>query len=301
MQHRHCKSYRPHLAWLAVAGLLFAVSARAENTDPVAEWILQNVEQARVEAGAGKLERRAELDSVARERAETIGHLPHEKRLTYGEPVGEQLRASGVRWFRAANAHLDMVRGYMRPEIGLLRSWQNHEQAWSRALGPDYTSIGAASYRAEDGWVVFVAVLVEDLAIPEDLRQVEHGVIRAVNEIRAERGLGELVEMPELSAVARQHSEDMVLRDFVGHVNPDGLGAPERVDLAGIRFVKVAENVQMSRGSKDPVAYAVEQWMTSKGHRRTMLDREFVRTGVGVAIGTQGEFFFTQLFLRPAE
>ena len=31
------------------------------------------------------------------------------------------------------------------------------------------------------------------------------------------------------------------------------------------------------------------------------LEKIVVSMGLGVAIGTQGEFFFTQLFLRPAE
>jgi len=284
---------------LAVAALLSLASlppVRSES-DSAADWVLEQLQEARLEAGVGRLERRDDLDAIAAERAKEIAALPHSRRLVYEHPIGEQLRASGIRWFSSASAHLDMVRGYMRPEIGFLRSWKNYERAWSKAMKPDFDAIGAASQRADDGWVVFVAVLLEELPIPEDLRQVETDLIAAVNEVRAEHGLKELVENPKLGNVARAHSEDMAKRDFVGHVNPEGYGAPERVNVSGINFNKLGENIQMSRGAKDPVAYAVEQWLTSPGHRATMLDEDFERTGVGVAMGEDGTFYFTQLFM----
>ena len=88
------------------------------------------------------------------------------------------------------------------------------------------------------------------------------------------------------------------MRVYLDHVNPEGLGPPERVNLAGVDFEKLAENIASNRGHKQPAAHAVEQWLDSPGHRESMLDPEFEKTGVGVAVGEDGVFYFTQLYLR---
>lgn len=268
--------------------------------DQVADRVVEELQSARVDVGANELKRRGDLDAVALERAKAIAAMPHDQRLSYEQPAGDALRAAGIRWFSASAAHLDMVRGYTHPEIGFMRSWRNYRSAWDRALSDDYTSIGAASHRADDGWVILVAVFVADLKLPQDLRELETAMIRTVNDLRVERGLDRLAEVSQLTAVARGHSEDMAARDYLDHVNPEGLGAPERVNMAGITFQKLGENVGLNRGHKDPVAYAVEQWLGSPGHRDSMLDPEFGKTGAGVAMSDDGVFYFTQLYMRDS-
>jgi uncharacterized protein YkwD len=276
-----------------------SVSASGASAgDPIAERVVEHLQGARVEGGGASLERREDLDAVALDRARTIAGLPHPERLAYEEPISEALRNAGVQWFSAAAAHLDMSRGYTRPEIGFVRSWENYGSAWERALSARYSSIGAASHRAEDGWVIFVAILVEDLRVPEDLREAELALLSKVNSLREDRGLSRLVEVAELSAVARMHSEDMAGREYLDHVNPDGMGPAERVNLAGIDFDKLAENVASNRGHRDPMAHVVEQWLGSPGHRESLLDASFDRTGVGVALDDDGVFYFTQLYMR---
>lgn len=283
--------------WIVVGVTLAAVSSGLSDGDPVAERVFEQLQRARREAGTEELRRRTDLDRAALQRAKTIAAMPHGRRLTHDQPAGDALREAGIRWFSAAAVHLDMVRGYTRPEIGFMRSWQNYETAWDRAMSNDYASIGLATHRAEDGWVILVAVFVEELVFPEDLREVELQLIRAVNEVRAAHDLGRLAELPELSAVARDHSEEMAARDYLGHVNAKGLGPPERVNTAGIAFEKLGENVSLNRGHRDPVASAVEQWLGSRGHRESVLDPAFETTGVGVAIDEDGVFYFTQLYM----
>lgn len=283
---------------IVVWATAIALGPHAQDGDPVADHLVEQLQRARVEHGVDPLERRAELDAVARERASEIAALPHAKRLSYGQTAEESLRAVGIRRFIAAATHLDMVRGYPQPEVGLARSWQNHRSAWERALAERYTSVGAAVRRADDGWVIFVALFVEDLEMPEDLREFEQEMVRRVNELRADHGLDPLVVSPALAAVARRHSEDMAARDYLDHTNLEGLGPPERVSLAGIRYAKLSENVALNRGHKRPVAQAVEQWLDSPRHRASMLDPEVQETGVGVAVNEEGVFYFTQLYLR---
>jgi uncharacterized protein YkwD len=289
---------RSILATVLLTGFVAGSPAVAEPAR-VAGWVVEQLQEARAGAGSAVLEQRPELDAVALERARTIAGLPHKQRLSYEQPIGDQLRVSGTKWFSRAAAHLDMVRGYVRPEIGILRSWQHYDDAWNKALAPDYTAIGAATARGEDGWVVFVAVLIVDLLIPEDPLQLEKAVIEAVNRERTERGLARLIRSPELSAVARGHCEDMIRREFIAHVNPDGMGTAERVDLAGIYFAKLGENVHMNRGAADPISFAIERWLGSPGHRKTMLDPDYVQTGVGAAMADDGRIFLTQLFMVP--
>jgi hypothetical protein len=278
---------------------VFAVVPLPAGSDPVARRVVESVQQARVDHGGPPLERRPELDALAAERARLIARLPHRERLHYDRPPGEQLRAAGIEWFSRAAVHLDMVRGYVQPEIGFLRSWRNYETAWNQVVVGEYTAVGAATARDEDGWVIFVALFLVDLPFRQP-SELEGAVIDEVNRVRSERGLDALVPDPVLAEVARGHSEDMVRREFVGHVNPDGLGAAERADLAGIRFAKLGENVHMNRGADDPVSFAVGRWLESDGHRETMLDPEFSTTGVGAAMAGDGRIFLTQLFAAPA-
>lgn len=286
--------------WVALTPAAGVAPHVAQPVAAVADDVLAEVVAARAALGLDPLERRVALDVVALERALAIAELPHARRLTYGEPIGDQLRRSGVRWFISASTHLDMVRGYVRPAEGIAESWRRHSSSWEKVGDPRYAAIGVGAARAEDGWIVFVAVLLEDMAIPSDLRLVESLTFEAVNRERVERGLPELRATEKLSAVARAHSEDMAARDYVAHVNPEGLGLAARATSAGLVFARIGENIQMSRGADDPVRRAVTGWLESAGHRATMLDVGFVDTGIGVALDESGSLYFTQLFVEPA-
>jgi uncharacterized protein YkwD len=283
---------------LAVALGLLAVAPAA--ADDVADRVVDELQKERAAAGLAPLERRPALDDIALERAKTLAALPHAERLDYDEPIGDLMHKANVPPFLAAAAHNDFVRGFKKPEVGFIKSWHEYPGSWDHVLDAEYTGIGAASLRAEDGFVIFVSVLVSDTPVPKDPRAIEQQIFEAVNEVRVRDGLPRLAEVPELSAVARRHSEDMLRRNFVAHVNPDGDDVAIRVERGGFRnYSKVGENIHMSRNAKDPVSFAVEQWMGSTGHRNTMLDASYARTGVGVAIAEDGSIYFTQVFLSP--
>ena len=54
----------------------------------------------------------------------------------------------------------------------------------------------------------------------------------------------------------------------------------------------------MNVGYKDPARAAVEGWKNSPGHRKNMLGK-FSLTGIGIARGKKGAYFFTQIFIEP--
>jgi uncharacterized protein YkwD len=51
------------------------------------------------------------------------------------------------------------------------------------------------------------------------------------------------------------------------------------------------------RGFFEPAAEAMEGWVNSQGHLANILDARFTETGVGIAVDSEGMFYFTQIFL----
>lgn len=60
---------------------------------------------------------------------------------------------------------------------------------------------------------------------------------------------------------------------------------------------QAAENVAQNMGYNDPASQAVAGWIESEGHRQNIVGN-YNLTGVGVAKNQQGEYYFTQIFIR---
>lgn len=132
-----------------------------------------------------------------------------------------------------------------------------------------------------------------------------------VNEVRASNGVPPLEYDLVLAQIARNHSLDMVARDYYSHDNPDGEGPSERASRQGYYCrrdfgyaysIGVAENIFHGYGlaySTMPPAevafVAMESWMGSSGHRANILDRSYTKEGVGVAVAGRA-VYFTQNF-----
>lgn len=285
-----------------LAGLLQLVLAApvpADAGSDLADLVFTGLGRERGRIGADGIRRVPSLDRIAAKRASRIAGLPHEHRLRADESIGESLREEGYPRTSRGTIRLDLLRGYVNPAAGFVRRWRESPEAWREVLDPKLEEVGLAVRIAPDGWVVMVAVLFEKRGAPPDLRELERRTLTAVNEVRVGYGLPTLAHHEELSHVARLHSEDMARNGYISHRSPDGLNAIQRVRRQGVRFRKLAENIQMSLGMDDPVENAVASWRASPGHRKSMLDTEFVETGVGVAVDDEGALYFTQLFLKP--
>jgi len=132
-----------------------------------------------------------------------------------------------------------------------------------------------------------------------------------VNKVRTDAGAPPLEYDVRLAQVARDHSLDMVARNFYDHDNPDGEGPSERAarqgyhcrrDFGYAHSIGVAENIFKGSGrayvamSPEEVAIAaMESWLGSSGHRENILDRDYTKEGVGVAF-TGATVYFTQKF-----
>jgi uncharacterized protein YkwD len=125
------------------------------------------------------------------------------------------------------------------------------------------------------------------------LKEVEQGMYRLTNELRRRHGLPVLTRDQSLNRVARAHSEDMVRRQYVNHVSPEGRTPQERL-ASGCPYALTltGENIWGAQGTHPLettrlARIIVDTWMSSSGHREAMLQQEFTDTGVGVVAAGQ--------------
>lgn len=120
----------------------------------------------------------------------------------------------------------------------------------------------------------------------------EGDVAKLTNSTRASRGLNQLQYDESLSKVARDHSEDMIRRNFFSHTNPSGESPAQRARRANYPYQYIGENI--AQGYPQPQT-VFDGWMKSSGHRANILRNGYQRIGVGVARGN-GTIMWTQMF-----
>jgi uncharacterized protein YkwD len=116
-----------------------------------------------------------------------------------------------------------------------------------------------------------------------------------VNQYRASHGLPPLSLDARISEQARVHSQNMA----IGTVPFSHDGFTQRVQTIAkvIPYSGAAENVAYNQGYSDPATQAVQGWLRSTGHR-TNIEGQYNLTGIGIAKNSQGEYYFTQIFIR---
>lgn len=123
---------------------------------------------------------------------------------------------------------------------------------------------------------------------------LEAEINRRVNQYRLAKNLPPLKMNAEISYVARKHSQNMANK----HATFSHDGFKQRAKAVGktIPYKAFAENLAYLKGYPDLASVAVQGWIDSPGHRKNM-EGNFNLTGVGIAKNTDGEYYFTQLFL----
>jgi len=283
-----------------IAGIL--AGSAAAVAIPEYSWVdrvFDHLQSARENAGIATLERRASLDDAAQSYARKVVAMPHSRRLARQRPIDRHLEETGIRSFRLAKLHLDMGRGYSDYGEKFSRSWAEYGPGWESATAARFDAVGLGTATSNDGWVVFVAILIDDIKIPTDLRSLERQTLEGINEIRVARGLDPLHYHERLTVAARHYSSKMARFNFFSHTGLDGSTLESRAKYHGLKFRLIAENLHSSRGHDDPVAVALKGWMKSKGHRKSILDGRYTHTGIGVALDQDGRAVFTQLFMLP--
>jgi uncharacterized protein YkwD len=292
---------------LSVASLLLVLAAPVEVAGAeiargkvsVLDEVLGAVQAAREERDAPELLRRAELDEVAEARAREIAAKPPSKRHSKERSIYGFMEDRGLRRPYRVREQIDMQVHAPRPAEGIVERWANLSEAWAFAMNPESDSIGVGEARSADGWLVFVAVVVQEDEAAADPEALERDVLDQVNREREQEGLAPLVPVPALTLLARGHSRDMAARTYFSHSSPEGLTVSQRAERLALDFRRIAENISRSWGVQDPARTAVYGWMTSPGHRENILNAHYIETGVGVALGEDGFLYFTQVFRQP--
>jgi uncharacterized protein YkwD len=102
-----------------------------------------------------------------------------------------------------------------------------------------------------------------------------------MNEARGAHGLGPLRLDRRLRRVARAHSGKMLRTGSFSH------GAfSARIRAAGVRAVRVGENLGWAAGALSQARAIVRLWLTSPEHRANLLRPGYQTVGVGIRKGT---------------
>jgi len=115
---------------------------------------------------------------------------------------------------------------------------------------------------------------------------------------RVRHGLQPFTWDDDARASSRAHSKDMAVRDFFKHENPDGDSPFDRMEAVGIDYRSAAENIAAGYG--DPFQVHAG-WMNSAGHRKNLLNPALERLGVGVYVGGEYGYYYTQNFYTPMD
>ena len=112
----------------------------------------------------------------------------------------------------------------------------------------------------------------------------EQQLVVATNAARTARGCPPLAVDGRLAAAAGGHADDMVRRHYFAHDAPDGTDYQARLRAEGFPpTVATAENIAAGYASAKTV---LADWMSSPGHRATILNCSYTTIGTGYNPGS---------------
>lgn len=154
-----------------------------------------------------------------------------------------------------------------------------------------WSASSEASSQESGKEINLVAMSQSDL----ELAEIAKSAHQQVNEYRASQGLAPLEFNTLISEQAKIHSENMAQQT----VDFSHEGFQDRIEALkdNISYSGAAENIAYNMGYGDPATRAVSGWIESDGHRQNMTGN-YNLTGIGVAVNQEGEYYFTQIFIR---
>ena len=128
-------------------------------------------------------------------------------------------------------------------------------------------------------------------------RSMEGQIFDLINAERRRAGLPALEYNAQLDQMAQIQAENMAHFQKMAHVIPEARlpTLADRARSVGYPFGRIAENVALGFPTAETV---VNGWMTSRGHRENILNRDVVETGIAVRRSKGGALYYCQVFGR---
>lgn len=122
----------------------------------------------------------------------------------------------------------------------------------------------------------------------------EH-MLAMINVVRTGLGLTKVTLNNDLNLIAQQHTDDMIKRNFFGHVNPSGESPEDRRKKANFP-TEVGENLANSV----TLTSAMHGLLRSPIHRANILSSGWTQVGIGLGKEQDGSLKVTQEFTTDA-
>ena len=136
----------------------------------------------------------------------------------------------------------------------------------------------STSFAQQEKYRIYLPLLAQPVPASSASGDFAQRVVELVNQKRTSNGCTPLAVNVALTSAALEHSTDMAVHDFFGHIGSDGSEPWDRMARAGYQWSMAAENI--AAGYKSPES-VVDGWMDSSEHRKYVLDCDLRDTGVG--------------------
>jgi len=115
------------------------------------------------------------------------------------------------------------------------------------------------------------------------------------NAFRVANGRREVFYHHYVARAAFAYAVDMANRNFLDHIDPEGLDPLDRLEARGVYVKRVAENLA---GGFQNAILAVKAWVESETHRRGLLEEtQYLGVGAYYKKASRYGFYFVQEFV----
>lgn len=124
---------------------------------------------------------------------------------------------------------------------------------------------------------------------------VKDEIIKLTNEVRAENGVAALTKSDLLMQIAQQRAEESAEMQAINHLRPDGSDMGTIFEEYGLDEFNMQYNENLAQLYLPIAERAVNAWVNSPGHLRTMLASNKTLVGIGMALGDDGKYYCSMI------
>lgn len=139
--------------------------------------------------------------------------------------------------------------------------------------------------------IAAVAVVLLATVVSGCMTAEERTFLDRTNALRSSHGIRPLAEHGTLTSKAQKWAQHMA---STGRLEHSTISA----GLEGLAWTKLGENVGMSSPTSNTLLTIHNNFVSSGGHRKNLLDSQFTHMGVGVAVDSAGRVWVAEVFAR---